>query len=230
MFKGGVPMEDRTVGVVDCDKAKIMAGCTLVCAGLETYLIDSDGHVVHEWRSERPVFAAYLLPSGNLLRDGSENDVAVAFRAGGAAGWVEEVTWDNEVVWSHACLPYDSHLTHHDLEPLPNGNVLVLCWERKTKAQALQAGRRVELIPDGEVWNNLTLELEPNVAEGGASVVWRRSLWDHLVQDYDETKDNYVKDIADHPARFDINYCPPGAQAASIVTGSQLGLLQKALA
>jgi hypothetical protein len=143
---------------------------------------------------------------------------------------VEEVTWDNEVVWSHACLPYDSHLTHHDLEPLPNGNVLVLCWERKTKAQALQAGRRVELIPDGEVWNNLTLELEPNVAEGGASVVWRWSLWDHLVQDYDETKDNYVKDIADHPARFDINYCPPGAQAASIVTGSQLGLLQKALA
>ena len=34
---------------------------------------------------------------------------------------------------------------------MPNGNVLVLCWERKTKAEAIAAGRRPELIPDGEV-------------------------------------------------------------------------------
>ena len=26
----------------------------------------------------------------------------------------------------------------------------MLCWERKTKAEAIQAGRRPELIPDGE--------------------------------------------------------------------------------
>ena len=48
-------------------------------------------------------------------------------------------------------MPYDAFLTHHDLEPMPNGNVLVLCWERKTKAEAVAAGRRPELIPDGEV-------------------------------------------------------------------------------
>lgn len=209
MFRPGVPMEERSVGVVERDDSKIFPGMTLLCAGLETYLIDSDGRVVHEWRSERPVFAAYLLPNGNLLRDGSENDIAVAFQAGGAAGWVEEVTWDNEVVWSYARLPYDAFLTHHDLEPMPNGNVLMLCWERKTKDDAIKAGRRPELIPDGEVWNNLTLELQPN-GKGGASVVWQWSLWDHLVQDYDSTKDNYVEDIAKHPHRFDINYCPPG--------------------
>ena len=81
MFRPGVPMEERTVGVVERDDSKIFGGLTLLCAGLETYLIDSDGRVVHEWRSERPVFAAYLLPNGNLLRDGSENDIAVAFQA-----------------------------------------------------------------------------------------------------------------------------------------------------
>ena len=89
MFKGGVPMESRTVGVVE-RKDAMQPGYTLFCAGLEVYLIDADGRVVHEWRRERPVFVAYLRPNGNLLCDGSENEVAVAFRAGGAAGWVEE--------------------------------------------------------------------------------------------------------------------------------------------
>ena len=89
MFKGGVPMESRTVGVVE-RKGAMQPGYTLFCAGLEVYLIDADGRVVHEWRRERPVFVAYLRPNGNLLCDGSENEVAVAFRAGGAAGWVEE--------------------------------------------------------------------------------------------------------------------------------------------
>lgn len=46
--------------------------------------------MVHSWRSSRKSFVAYLLPNGNLIRDGNENDLAVAFRAGGAAGWIEE--------------------------------------------------------------------------------------------------------------------------------------------
>lgn len=60
-----------------------------------------------------------------------------------------------------------------------------------------------------QVWNNLTLELQPD-GKGGASVVWQWSLWDHLAQDYDAEKENYVEDIATHPQLFDINYCPPG--------------------
>ena len=122
------------------------------------------------------------------------------------------MTWDNEVVWSFARLPYDAYLTHHDLEPLPNGNVLLLCWQRKTKAEAIAAGRRPELIPDGEVWDNLTLEIAPD-GKGGASIVWSWSLWDHLIQDFDPDKANYGV-VAEHPELFDINYCPPGGKAA----------------
>eukprot|EP00656_Telonema_subtile_P020630 TRINITY_DN21717_c0_g1_i2.p1 TRINITY_DN21717_c0_g1~~TRINITY_DN21717_c0_g1_i2.p1 ORF type:complete len:457 (+),score=62.13 TRINITY_DN21717_c0_g1_i2:106-1476(+) len=186
-------------------------GCTLVCGGREVYLIDADGCVVHKWRSSRNVFVAYLLPNGNLIRDGSENDVAVGFQAGGASGFVEEVTWNNELVWSYAALPYDAYLTHHDMEPMPNGNLLLLCWERKTKEEALQAGRRPELLPDGELWNERVLEIAPD-GKGGASVVWTWSLWDHLVQDYDKAKDNYGR-IVEHPELFDINYCPPGGKS-----------------
>lgn len=153
---------DRTVGVVECKDGKIQPGYNLMCSGKETFLLDSDGRVVHEWRSTRNVFCAYLFHNGDLLRDGSENIEAVSFRAGGAAGYVERVTWNNELVWQFAMAPYSQFLSHHDLEILPNENVLVLCWERKTKEACIAAGRRPELIPDGEVWDNLVLEIQPN--------------------------------------------------------------------
>ena len=42
----------------------------------------------------------------------------------------------------------------------------------------------------------------------------RWSQWDHLVQDYDPKRDNYVPDVAAHPSKYDVNYCPPGGKAA----------------
>merc|ERR1719476_614801 len=95
---------------------------------------------------------------------------------------------------------------------------MLLCWERKTKEEAIAAGRRPELVPDGEVWNNLTIEIKPSPREpgsaapvGGAEVVWQWSMWDHLVQDYDPAKANFG-DVVAHPELFDINYCPPGGK------------------
>jgi len=230
MFKSSavVPLASRTVGVLDRDDDRVQPGYTLVCAGREVYLLDLDGRVAHEWRSQRNVFVAYLLPNGNLLRDGSENDIAVAFKAGGASGYVEEVTWDNETVWSFSKLPYAAFLTHHDLEPMPNGNVLLLCWQRKTRDEAIAAGRRPELIPDDEVWNNLTIEIAPD-GKGGADVVWQWDLWDHLVQDAAVGKDNYYgeRGVQEHPELFDINYCPPGGKSAcrnaDLLKGSSAG-------
>jgi len=212
MSSAAMSLQERTVGVLERQDSKMQPGYTLFCAGLETYLIDEDGRVVHEWRSLRTVFCAYLLPNGHLLRDGSDNLEAPCFQAGGAAGFVEEVTWDNEVVWSYSTLPYSAYLTHHDLEPMPNGNVLVLCWERKSKEQAIAAGRRPDLVPDGEVWNNLVLEIAPD-GDGGAQVVWQWSISEHLVQDFDPARQNYG-DVAAHPELFDINYCPPGGKFA----------------
>lgn len=209
-------MADRTVGVLDRNDAKIQRGYTLFSAGQETYLIDEDGCVVHEWRSSRKVFCAYLLPTGHLLRDGSETVEAPCFQAGGAAGFVEEVTWDNKLVWSYAMTPYHRFLSHHDLEPMPNGHVLVLCWERKSKKQALLAGRRPDLIPDDEVWNNLVLEIAPD-GTGGARVAWQWSMWDHLVSDYEEEhRDGSAgfecREVAAHPELFDVNFCPPNGK------------------
>ena len=222
------PLEARTVGVLERDDARAQPGYTLLCAGREVYLIDLDGRVVHEWRSERNVFVAYLLPNGNLVRDGSDCEQAVGFRAGGAAGYVEEVTWENERVWRFSRLPYDVFLTHHDLEVLPSGHVLLLCWQRMSKGAAIAAGRRPELLPDGEVWNEMVLEVAPD-GRGGATVVWQWSMWDHLVQDFDPARGNYGA-VKEHPELYDLNYCPAGGkeacrnQAAARGAGNSFGL------
>ena len=85
----------------------------------------------------------------------------------------------------------------------------------RSREQALEAGRRPELIPDGEVWNDTILELAPPPTRGGvASVVWRWSAWDHLVQDYDATKATFGV-VADAPHRLDLNFCPAGGKTGS---------------
>ena len=206
-----LPVLQRTVGVVSRNDTKICSGYTLFNASRETYLIDEDGQLVHTWCSSRSIFTSYLLPSGNLLRDGCVALHAPGFQVGGAGGVVEEVSWDNQLVWVYDFYPYQQTLSHHDLEPLPNGNVLVLVWERKAKQDAINAGRRPDLIPDGEVWNNLVLELRP---EGRtASVVWQWSIWDHIIQDVSPAFPNHGT-IASHPELFDINFCPVGGKHA----------------
>mmetsp|Transcript_65744 Transcript_65744/g.183099 ORF Transcript_65744/g.183099 Transcript_65744/m.183099 type:complete len:513 (+) Transcript_65744:69-1607(+) len=205
-----VDMKDRTVGVVHLAAGKAFAGLTLFNQGVETFLIDEDGRAINTWRSKRTVFASYLLPNGHLVRDGNDSDLATTFNAGGAAGYIEEVTWENELVWSFAALPYSRYLTHHDIEPMPNGHVLVLLWERRTKEECIRAGRKSEFLPDDEVWDQMVWELAPN-GRGGADVVWQWSLFDHLVQDADPSKENFGQ-IHAHPELFDINACPPGGK------------------
>lgn len=63
-----------------------------------------------------------------------------------------------------------------------------------------------------QVWDNLIIELQPD-GKGSADIVWQWSLWDHLVQDHDESKSNYAEDVSEHPGCFDINYAPPGGKA-----------------
>jgi hypothetical protein len=154
--------DDRSVGVVRNESDHVSAGYNLVCVSNETYLLDANGMVVHEWRSSRDVFCAKLRENGNLVRDGGETQFTPSFRTGGAAGYIEEVDWGGKLLWRHTFRPSDIFLTHHDIELMPNGNVLVLVWEKISKDCAMRAGRRPELVPQGEVWNNLVVELKPN--------------------------------------------------------------------
>jgi hypothetical protein len=166
----------------------------------DSYLIDMDHNVIQTWHGANSVAqVAYMLPDGSLLRPcGAPN---LQWGSGGAGGRIQKIDANDNVVWDY--LFADSvRLQHHDIEPMPNGNVLVLAWERKSMAEAIAAGR--QNVPFGEFWPTLIAEVEPVGATGG-NILWEWHLWDHVIQDVDSTKDNYGV-IADHPELVDINW------------------------
>jgi hypothetical protein len=167
-----------------------------------TYLIDNDGRVVHTWESTYgPSGGLYLLENGNLLRGAKEPNAPV-FKGGGAGGRIQEISWDGEVLWDWTYAT-ENHLLHHDIERLPNGNILAIAWEAKSAKEANQAGRRVELTPEAGLWPDQIIEIEPQRPNGGR-IVWEWHMWDHLIQNYDTEKANYG-DPASRPERIDIN-------------------------
>jgi hypothetical protein len=169
-----------------------------------TYLLDGDGDVVYTWDSTyRPGNAVYLLENGNLLRTG--NTGSGSFDSGGAGGIVEEIAPDGTLVWDFEYAD-SQHRLHHDVEPLPDGNVLMIAWEYKTEAEALAAGRDPGLLTDDELWPDTVIEVDPDTD----TIVWEWHVWDHLVQDYNAGQGNFGV-VADHPERIDLNYSSPGA-------------------
>lgn len=142
-----------------------------------TYLIDLQGQLVHEWRSDStPGCSVYLLSDGRLLRPRSLGDEN--FSGGGCnGGRVELLDWDGRVLWSYDYNGPD-HQQHHDVRSLPNGHVLLLAWEKRTAAEALAAGRDPDTIPaNGEIWVDHVVEVDPATN----AIVWTWRMWDHLL-------------------------------------------------
>ena len=133
------PNPGQTVGLF-LNTPKAYDGYTLFAPkhNMVTYLMKNDGQVVHSWKSAyEPGQVVHLLPNGHLIR-------ACMLRVqggtgGGEGGRIEEYDWDGNLVWEfdHATREYQ---LHHDLKPLPNGNILALMVERKTREQAVAAG------------------------------------------------------------------------------------------
>jgi hypothetical protein len=167
-----------------------------------TYLINNCGELVHQWTSTfTPAASAYLLDNGNLLRTGKIANADITF--GGVGGKIELFDWDNNLLWEYT---YSSSTVsqHHDIFPLPNGNILMLAVSTMTEAEAIQAGRDPLMLSQGKLFNEQILELEP-VGTNQANVVWEWNIKDHLIQDIDASKDNFGV-VAENPQLLDINF------------------------
>jgi hypothetical protein len=142
-----------------------------------TYLMDLDGQLVHEWHgSAIPGLSAYLLPNGHLLR-ASSLGLGAFPAAGGNGGRIEEYDWDGNVVWTFDYIS-PTYQQHHDMQKMPNGHVLMVAWEMRSGAEAIAAGRDPTSIPaNGQVWPDTVVEVDP--ATNG--IVWSWRLWDHLL-------------------------------------------------
>ncbi len=160
-----------------------------------TYLINNEGTIFHTWQNgNEPGYSVYQLGNGDILRAAKHNSKL--------GGMVQEISWEGEIIWEFI---YDSseHLSHHDIEPLPNGNVLMIAWEYKTYAETLAAGRNPYIPPNVALTPDHVIEVEPTGPTSG-TIVWEWHVWDHLIQDYDPLKDNYGI-VANHPELIDIN-------------------------
>ncbi|MCA9279873.1 MAG: aryl-sulfate sulfotransferase [Phycisphaeraceae bacterium] len=169
-----------------------------------TYLIDLAGNNVHTWSSNfAPGIAVYLLDDGALMRTCNDQTVS-NFGGGGRGGRIQKIAWDGTIEWNYVAAG-PNYVQHHDIEILPNGNVLVMAWERFTGAEAVAMGRDPAHAGPW-VWSELIYEIEPTGPTTG-DIVWEWHVWDHLVQNLDPTKPNYGNP-ADHPGRIDINFGP----------------------
>jgi hypothetical protein len=171
-----------------------------------TYLIDISGSIVHTWPGTfRAGSSVYLLEDQSLLRATRGQPGP----SGGPAG-IELVAWDGTLLWRYLD-PSPIVQRHHDIEILPNRNVLTIAYQIMTAADAIQAGRNPATIAGSSWTPDSILEIQTTGPASG-DVVWEWHVMDHVIQDFDPTKDNFGV-IADHPEMIDINFPP------TLVTG-----------
>jgi len=172
----------------------------------DTYIINNEGLLVNSWESTYlPGLSAYLLDNGNLLR--TARIFNSTFNAGGSGGLIQEFDWDGNLVWAFQ-YSSDLYYQHHDIEKLPNGNVLLIAWEYKNGEEVITAGRDPGLLSQNFLWPDHIVEVQP-VGSSGGNIVWEWHVWDHLIQDYDPGEDNYGV-VSEHPELVDINYVGSG--------------------
>lgn len=196
----------HTVGIISYDPAGAFDGYNLIYPHNQpnVYLLNNCGEVVHAWPDSsqyRPGNTAYLLPDGRLVKTKRLANVSMdPIWAGGGGAIVEIRDWDNNLEWSFTMNNSEQRL-HHDIAVTPQGTIIMIAWEKKTDAEAIQAGRDPSLLPDEELWSEFLLEIDPATDE----IVWQWHVWDHLIQDFDPSKDNFGV-VEDHPERLDINF------------------------
>ncbi len=158
-----------------------------------TYLIDRSGAINHTWPSSyQPFTSAYWLGNGTILRP---------ICSGG--GGIQKILWDGTLAWDYR-YTVSGCTCHHDIKCLPNGNVLMIVWETRTRNEAIAAGRNPDTIPGNTFTSDKIIEIKQTGPTSG-TVVWEWHVWDHLIQDYDASKANYGI-VGDHPELIDINY------------------------
>ena len=197
----------KTLGLTKKISGNLESGYVLFSPiGIDTtYLINKCGQKVHTWKTQyTPGLSVYLKDNGHLLKAGTYTDTVFGF-AGGRGGMIEEYDWDGNLVWSYKIFN-DSLCQHHDIRPMPNGNILVLAWHSISKNKAMAYGRSINNfnVNQSDLWSERIIELKP-IGKDSAEVVWQWDLLDHTIQDIDSNLIHYGQ-IDMHPERMDINY------------------------
>ena len=92
-------------------------------------LIDHEGNEINLWQHNRaPSSFPYLLPDSTLLYPSNAADPY--FQVAASGGHITIYDWNGESLWDY--IYSDSmRIQHHDVEPMPNGYILLLCYPMK---------------------------------------------------------------------------------------------------
>ena len=193
----------------------VFEGYTLFTPGgggsASTRLLDTNNQTVHTWsHSTGPASMPYLIPGDE---PGFENTLLYypctvnnpTMENGGVGGQVEIYDWDGNLLWEYI-LSDNDYQHHHDIEPLPNGNFLVIAWERAYSSEWSSLGRTSVNNSLNQMWFTAIFEIEPNFETSQLyDVVWEWHIKDHLVQDSGTQYAAFFGVISDHPELMDIN-------------------------
>ena len=208
----------NTVGLISVDSSKSFNGYNLLFPQFHpnAYLLNQCGEIVNVWEDSSnigPGNISYFLQNGNLLMTKVDENVSEdPIWAGGGGEFIEIRSWENELLWSYSLNDSTARL-HHDIEPMPNGNILVVAWEYIPLDEVIESGRNTSNLQKDCLWPDMVLEIQPNIDDTSSNsyeIVWEWHSWDHLIQDFDSSKSNFGS-IQDHPELIDVNYTNDGS-------------------
>lgn len=173
------------------------------------YLMDKNANIVYEWPlGDRKIGNdVLLLEDGILLASLQADNPEIQF--GGFGGRMQFIAKNGDALWDYTYSNRE-HRSHHDIELLPNGNVIAIAWELMTMEEAIENGSQFET----DLYPESVIEINPNTDE----IVWEWHAKDHLIQDYDESKLNYGS-VEENPQLIDLNYTKTGDSNIMHVNG-----------
>ena len=186
-----------TDNVLVYDSEKIHDHLSLLVknASLTSLLVDKQGNTLYEWNFETNLGNDFeLLPDGKSIGMFKRSDPSFSF--GGYGGIVKIFDEAGTESWSYDYVN-GNDIGHHDVEMLPNGNVIFLVWEEIDAAEVQAAGVDFTL----NVYAETLIEVNPETNQ----VEWEWHSWDHIIQEHDSNAPNYGA-ISDNPQRININY------------------------
>lgn len=167
-----------------------------------SYLLNKEGNKIYTWNfSDTSGNDIELLPDGSIIGLFKDNNPTIDF--GGFGGTAKIIDNNNNTIWEYT-VSNNNSIAHHDVEILPNGNVLMIIWERVLNQIAIENGVDFE--------NDIFVEKIIEINRASNTIVWEWNSWNHIIQDKFENLPNYGN-INNNPNKININYSvenPPG--------------------
>ena len=135
-----------------------------------------------------------LMPDGSII--GIFKPENVSFSFGGYGGILRKYNPDGALAWEYE-VNNKTELMHHDFDVLPNGNILILVWEKFSEDRALNFG----FSGSGPIYLEKLIELNTE----SQTIVWEWRSADHLIQDFEQSSSNFGS-VTEHPEKIDLNY------------------------